>query len=917
MKSSGILAAALVLCLVSFAAAASPSQFTGLSITGIAIQDDEAHPWPAAGELVPLLGVKTGDRFSASAISDGISYLYLKGRFKDIRVDGFRDGEGVRLVYTLMPITVVDEIKVKGAHAISASKIREALPGVGGRELREDKFSDYRAAVVTAYENDGYYGTGVDLSLENLPERHHAALVIALREPEPTLIASISFTGNTIFSGRQLSRLMESTVGKPFKSNILLDKDTAAIVARYNEAGYPAAKTGPVAVSFRDHRAFVTIAVTEGPKVTAHFSGNHALSDRELRQQLLIWSEHDISDGIIDSSADKIKNLYRDDGFRNVKVDVKKAATASSLDLTFDVQEGVRTIVKEISVHGNRYFPEKQIRGEMALKESGWFTAVPYRDDLLDKDVEYLRDRYADAGFLSVQVKKKVDFSTDGRKALISIDIEEGAQTRTGAVTFEGNEAFSAAQLLDIVSLKPGAPYNERSVDDDRYRILSAYSNRGYLYARVEAEKTLSDDVANVKYKISEDRPVRIGRIILRGNERTKEEVIMRELLVKPGDAYDYGKILKSQQRIYRFGYFSQARFEPLRPGEKEYVKDMLLTVEERPAGSADFGVGYGDLDRARVFAEVSYRNLFGLGHYAGIRVGESDILKQAILNYQQPWLFGHDLQGKLILNWSSAKHINSDTREIYYETRQTSAAYGVEKTVETRKVSLTYAFENVENFNVEPGAILSPEDVGHVRVSSLTPALVWDLRDDIFNPRKGALYGITFKDALSALGSEADFTKLTVQGSWYVPVTTGIVTAFSTRLGLARPQRETIEVPIHERFYLGGSTTIRGFTQDSVGPSARNPDGTTTPTGGTRMVLFNLELRMVPAEGLGFVLFSDAGNVWVNQPIQLNDIRASYGTGIRYGTPIGPLRVDYGWKIHRRPGESAGELHFNIGHTF
>ena len=215
------------------------------------------------------------------------------------------------------------------------------------------------------------------------------------------------------------------------------------------------------------------------------------------------------------------------------------------------------------------------------------------------------------------------------------------------------------------------------------------------------------------------------------------------------------------------------------------------------------------------------------------------------------------------------------------------------------------------------PQAILSPEDVGRVRVSSITPALVWDLRDDIFNPRRGSLHGIALKEALSVLGSEADFDKLTVQSSWYVPVSAGIIAALSARAGMAWTHRDTVEVPLHERFYVGGSTTIRGYTQDSVGPSAIGPDGQPVPLGGASMAVFNAELRLNPSEGFGFVLFSDAGNVWSGQEILLDDLRASYGAGIRYGTPVGPLRIDYGQKIHRRPGESPGEIHFNIGHTF
>ncbi len=180
----------------------------------------------------------------------------------------------------------------------------------------------------------------------------------------------------------------------------------------------------------------------------------------------------------------------------------------------------------------------------MALRESGWFRSRPFREDLLDKDVENLRARYLDTGYLSVAVIQNTVRSSDKSTASVTIEIVEGPQTRTGSITFEGNTAFTAAKLLDTVMLKPGAPFNERLIDEDKYRILMAYSNKAYLYARVDVEKTPHDGTVDVRYRITEDRPVSIGRIILRGNQRTRDDVIMRELLVKEGDPYDYGAIL-------------------------------------------------------------------------------------------------------------------------------------------------------------------------------------------------------------------------------------------------------------------------------------------------------------------------------------------------------------------------------------
>jgi outer membrane protein insertion porin family len=344
----------------------------------------------------------------------------------------------------------------------------------------------------------------------------------------------------------------------------------------------------------------------------------------------------------------------------------------------------------------------------------------------------------------------------------------------------------------------------------------------------------------------------------------------------------------------------------------------MLFTVEERPAGAVEFGIGYGDLDRFRGFVEVSHRNLWRLAHYASLRLEASNILERTAFTYRMPWFLGYrDWESKTMLIWSDSKRINQDTRDVYYQTRKTSVSYGIDRLNHPVKPSLTYQFENVDNYNVQPAAQLTPDDSGWVRVSSLTPAVVLDLRDNIFDPRRGSVHGITVKQAMSLIGSKAEFTKTTVQTTWFFPAKDLAVLALSARAGMAWPHRDTVEVPIHERFYIGGSTTVRGYIQDSIGPPTVEATSSKVPTGGASVLQLNAEVRMGSAEGLGVVLFTDAGNVWANQQIRLDDLRASYGAGIRYHTPVGPLRIDYGQKIHRLTGESPGELHFNIGQAF
>ncbi len=949
MTSLSRILAALSLLLLPVSRAASAEESFGLPIRSITLVDDSGAPWREAESLAPLLGVRVGDLLIRESVRDGIASAYLKHQFQDIKVEARVENDGVSLRYRLYPITIVDRIVLRGNHHLPDRTVTDALRGVVGKELREDLFPDLRTNIQTSYQADGYYNVRVEFRPVPSEQPHRVDLYVYITEPKQTVIGDVRFKGNTVFSADELLSVMENRPGRPLLTNILLEKDLAAIQQKYADAGYPAAQPGPVSMSFKDQVAFLEIGGTEGPATFVSFAGNqrrcsekfpdllervtsgtmpasyfeHACN-KYFQSFMLLKQEHDASDTVLESSAEKIRNAYRDLGFADVTVTFTKQETPGRLDILFRIVEGARITVQSITPQGNGAFSSPEIRDMMDTKTPGLFRSGVYREDVLEKDRDYILDRYAAAGYLDAEVRREVTRTADGAGVDILLKISEGRKSVTGEVSFEGNSALTAAELAATVKLRQGMPFSERIMDEDRYRILTAYSRKGYLYARVDAEKKPNGDgaeavsqIVGIRYRIIEDRPVTIGKVILRGNAFTRDQVILRELEPKTGEPYNYEAILKSQQRVYRYGYFSQARYEPVHPAEKEYRKDMLFTVEERPAGAVEFGVGYGDLDRLRGFVEISHRNLWGTARYASLRLEGSDILKRTAFTYQEPWFLGRRLDSQFSLVWSDRKNINQDTREVSYQTRKTTAAWGVEKNTDGLKTSLTYQFENVDNYNVKPEAQLSFEDSGRVLISSLNPAILWDRRDDPFNPTRGGIHGIVVKEALKEFRSQADFTKASVQTTSFFSPKERIILALSGRAGLAWPHRQTDVVPIHERFYLGGGTTVRGYTQDSVGPYIVDASGDRVPTGGSSMVQLNAELRLDSSGGVGMVLFSDAGNVWIDRRIRLDDLRASYGTGIRYQTPVGPLRVDYGQKIHRRSGESPGELHFNIGHAF
>ncbi len=302
---------AIVFCLllVALPAQSAPSAFSGLTITRVVLKDDFGNPWSQPDQIAELIGVKAGDMFTGSSVREGLALLYLKGTFRDIIVEGFPENGGVRLEYTFVPVTVVTKVVVNGRHALKKDQIMDALSGLEGKELRQGRLPRYREDILALYQAAGYFDAGVSFRLESgpLPKGetpqgetgagqpalpvtfndklgpHQAVLHVDISEGEPTLIEEITFVGNTVFTEKKLLAAIKSRVGSPLNRDRLLDTDKEAVVEKYADAAYPAAKVGPVSMSFRDHKAYVRIDITEGPRVTVRFTGNKEFGSKKLK----------------------------------------------------------------------------------------------------------------------------------------------------------------------------------------------------------------------------------------------------------------------------------------------------------------------------------------------------------------------------------------------------------------------------------------------------------------------------------------------------------------------------------------------------------------------------------------------------------------------------------------------------------
>jgi len=448
--------------------------------------------------------------------------------------------------------------------------------------------------------------------------------------------------------------------------------------------------------------------------------------------------------------------------------------------------------------------------------------------------------------------------------------------------------------------------------------VISLYTRYGYLDAGVDIESKIEGDKAFLTFNIMENKPSIIGKIILKGNQKTKAKIIMREFTLKEGDPYNYEEIAHIKQRLYKLGIFSEVAIDVLDGGrETDYkmIKDMLVSLKEAKSGSVEIALGYGDFEEVRGTLEISYRNLGGYNRQVGFRTDQNAVQRRYILNFREPWLFNWpNVPLKIFLIREERKELNFKSREVLYDIDKQSFIAGIEKEITAGlKIGLDYEYSFTDTQNVEDDVILSKEDTGTLGISSLSPSIYFDKRNDPFNPTSGSLHGVVLKYAPKELLSESEFIKWTIQSSWYFPIMKPVVLAFSLRGGVAYGLGENEELPLIERFFLGGRSTVRGYSYDSLGPKGDDDN----PTGGNVFALTNWELRYSLGKGFGLVTFIDAGNVWQTIDDVQGELKYTAGAGLRYNTPVGPIRVDYGHKMNKDKGDSSGEVHFSFGHAF
>ena len=872
-------------------------------ITRQELRTDRLVPLP---DVEQLLLTRVGDPPDEGLIRRSIRRLLATDLFGAVDVQRLQVAGGIELIYQARTRPRVRAFRFTGNRTFLDRELRAAVSLRDGGDLREGGVPIAAEELLTFYRDRGYLDVGVTPAVETDSRSGDVTVTFAVREGILFTTRTIGFEGNREVAEGQLRPLLRSHPDAPYDGRTF-QRDVRRLEEHYLSAGFYAITVRGAEQRVEPGSVDLIIQIREGPRTQVRWEGALAFPPESLERLLTFREERVVDEFEVESSLSAIETHYREHGFPLVTVRSSMATGAQGRIVTFSIDEGPRFLVGAVRIQGNASFPESRLIALLRTRPG-----APYSEVGLDGDVETLASFYREEGFLGVDVglaERSVD-STRNRTDLALV-VREGVRSITREVELQGTRVLSASTILSLLQLQAGRPLRAEALERDRFTILDRYGQEGYIYAVVTTSLDFSPDRSAVRvvHTVEEKHQARLRSLLVVGNERTRTRVFRREIPLVPGDPYRYQAVLDGQQRIYQLGIVRSLRLVPLEPERESEDVDLLLRVEERDAGQFAVGGGYSSDERLRGFIELGHRNLWGTARSVLLRLRLSEISSRADLTYVEPWVFRRRMDGEV--------NLFTDFREERgFDIRRSGVNLGLRREyTQAFRAALRYRLEDVTLSEItDPAALL--EDRSSHTTSSISLNPTYDTRNDLLDPSRGQISGLTLTAAGGPLGGTDDFLKAEAEASWFIPVTGLGVLALSLRGGLAEPYRRSERVPIHERFFAGGSNSVRGFIEKHLGPK----DGG-TPQGGEAVLTASGELRVPIYRSLGGVMFLDGGQVWSRRrEISLRseaDLQWAVGTGLRLRTPLGPIRLDYAYRLQEERGEDRWRIHFTLGHAF
>ncbi|HZR57657.1 MAG TPA: POTRA domain-containing protein [Terriglobales bacterium] len=938
-----------------------------------------ANPHLDAGKFRAFIVQKPGQPYSEKDVQASIAALKKNGSFPSVDVHVTPEAAGLRLTFILEPAYYVGMLNFPGAtKTFTYSRLLQVVNIPDEAAFDKEKLPDSETALRHFLETNGFYQSTVKANTL-LDDAHRIAnIIFTINLGKRARIGQVSIQGASAEETAKLLRSVRSlrarlTGGllKPGKSYSpeRMRSATALVKRELAKQNYLANKVqaNPPEYHAETNRLDVSFNVTVGPTVDVRVAGAKLsflpfLSRRNQRRLIPIYDEGSVDRDLVNEGQRNLEDFFQQKGYFDAKVDTKFQKQNDKISIVYTIDKGEKHKVNDIKLEGNRHLSSEQLASVVTVKKRRLFSHGLFSQKLLRQSIDNIQALYRDNGYEDV----KVDSQAIDHEPNVDVvfKITEGLQTIVESLQVIGNSALPLSEIEPSQGfrLREGAPFSPGSMSQDRNRISAKYLDLGYLNAEVKATAKRSPNDSHrvtVTYDIAEHQEVRISEVIYLGQKRTRQAFISKSAGISAGAPLSEGKLLATESTLYNLGIFDWSSVGPKAPVTTQTEEDALVKVHEAPRNTVTYGFGFevtrrggnvptgtiavpglptiGTGNAQIVPSEATFvgprgsiqytrRNMRGQGETAAISLVLARLEQRAVATYIDP-----DFR---LSQWNSLTSLSywRTTENPLFAADLADASFQLERpfgSAKSTRLQIRYDFNKTILAALLVPQLVLPRD-RNVRLSTVSSALIRDTRDKPLDAHHGIFSTVNFAITPTAFGSNANFTKFLGQYAFYKPVHS-MVWANSLRLGLAKAFSGSF-VPTSQEFFAGGGTTLRGFPLNGAGPQrivpfCGNPVAQTNcanisvPVGGNQLFILNSELRfpLRILENLGAAVFYDGGNVY--RAINFNDFVNNYtntvGIGMRYHTPVGPVRFDVGHNLNPLPGVGSTQYFITLGEAF
>ncbi|HET6841893.1 MAG TPA: POTRA domain-containing protein [Candidatus Angelobacter sp.] len=925
-----------------------------------------------------LIAQQSHTPYSQQKVDQTISALQKAGQFQKVETQITPASDGLRVLFVLQPAYYFGVFEFGNAtKTFTYTRLLQIANYPNQEPYTVGRVEEAESNLLEFFHQTGFFTATVEPKLQTDSAHGVVNVLFDVRLKRRAKFGDVQFTGASPEETRRLQSSLRSLRArvkgayiKPGKgySQGKIQRAIEYLQSVLGKEQYLAGRVELVSALYdpQTNKAGVIFQVNQGPKITIRVEGAH-IWKRTQKKLIPMYQENAVDPDLVHEGEQDLTSWFQSKGYFDVKVHSTFQRQSPDTLIVYTIDKGKRGKVTGIAVHGNHHFEDDDLLTHVSVAKGHFFSRGKYSEQLLRKSVRNLQALYNNAGYGQAQVTSRV-VNKNGHLE-IEFQVQEGQQDVVSSFEIEGNQSLPVGALAPKgLNMAPGKAFSQQLMEKDRDQIMAAYLDKGYLTASFKATaKPLKDDPHQVQvvYSIYEGPEVHVSAVDRIGAIHTRTETINNNAKFTPGEPLSETALLKSESQLYTLGIFDWAQIDPRSPVTDQAYTELLIKLHESSRNSITYGVGFEVINRGGSVPSgtIAVPGLPPVGLPSNFKTSETRFWgPRGSIQYIRKNFLGRAetlnlsaFAGRLdqrasaswfnpafwTTTWSSTLALSAErsTENPIFTSRLGEGSFQFQRYVDSKKtesVIFRYSLRRTNLSNLLIPDLVPASDLS-VRLSTLSASFIRDTRDNALDAHHGIYESFEGSITPSALGSNTDFVRFLGQTAYYHPVRSKLIWANSIRLGLESAFAGS-HVPLSERFFSGGGSTLRGFPLNGAGPqrtipACGNPSDTATcaqirvPVGGQQLVLLNSELRfpmplplpLLDSSKLGGVVFYDGGNIYSSVGFQnfWSNYTNTIGFGVRYLTPVGPVRLDIGHNLNPISGISATQIFVTFGQAF